>query len=818
MGRVPGPGRRPAPVPDPDSPLGRFAQELRDLRGRAGGPSFRTLAQETGRLGSPYSETSLRNAASGRVQPSWDVTEMFVRACAAFARGHPRQAGEESRGWDAEALVDAWAARWRGLSAAGTGPAGGTAGLPAALTRFVGRERELAEGAALVRANRLVTVTGVGGVGKTRLALRLAGTLAGCFPDGVRLVELAGVTEPAMVDRTVAAALGVQMEAGRAPLDALAEALGGRRTLLVLDNCEHLLEAVVALVGALLRAVPELHVLATGRQPLNVAGERVVMLGPLPPESAAVELFADRAVAAVPGFRVTAGNRDAIVGVCRRLEGLPLALELAAPRLRLLTVDELADRLDRRFVLLGEAGADRTAHPRHQTLRAVFDWSHELCGEEERLAWERLSVCAGSVSLADAEALCAGAGARDAFDAIAGLVDKSLLTRVEVRGRTRLLMLETVRMYGRERLALSGAEADARCRHLDRYLGLARSAEAEYGTPRQLEWLLRLQEEHADIRQAFAHLLSGEEYSVGALEGAFGLWLYWVACGNVGEGAHWMRRMTAPGREPADPALAVPWAYVLWTAAFVLLLNGDRDGTGRLLDRCEAALERAANAGNDASAETGIRAAVHQLRGLSALFAGDTERTERHSRAALRAGEPRPGLLTEQQCLAQLGLAASIRGDHAESVDLIRRALAIAERDGEVWHRSYLLWVLAIEYAETGRGDDVTALLRGSLELKRRFGDGLGMATVSETLAWVLARRGDPRPAARLLGAAHGAWRPAGAPRLWGFAHLVDYRDRSVGRVRAMLGDGPYEREYRDGERLGLAGVLDEVIGDPRPA
>ncbi|PKK14964.1 AAA family ATPase [Thermomonospora sp. CIF 1] len=839
MGRVARPGRRPSPVPDPDSPLGRFAQGLRELRDQAGDPSYEALARETEQLGSPYSATSLRNAASGRTRPSWDVTEMFVRACVAFARKHPRRADSAAGEWKTDDLLAIWTARWQAISLSGEPAAaqpgarspdrfaaGAPGRLPATLTRFVGREAELATGLRLLSESRLVTLTGIGGVGKTRLALHLAEAVAVRFPGGVHLVELAELTEPTMVDRAVATALGVQTEAERTPLEAMAEALRGRRTLLVLDNCEHLLEATAALTRALLHAVPQLRVLATSRQPLNEAGEQVLAVDPLPlPHrdgsaeqccSAAVELFVDRAKAAVPDFRLTDANREAVVRVCRMLEGLPLALELAARRLRLLTVQELAERLDQRFALLGAAGADRTAPPRHRTLRAVFDWSHELCSAEERAAWERLSVCAGTVSLADAEALCADQrpAAQPALEAIAGLVDKSLLTRIEVRGRTRLRMLETVRMYGREHLAASGRDEQARRRHLEHYLGLARRAEDEYASPRQCRRLLRLREEHANLRQAFRYALADEQPSPLLFEGARALWLYWIACGNVGEGVHWMRRLSERFPEPPRPDLTTAWCWAMWAAAFALLLQGDHGGCAAFLDRVESAASRAGDGGAEWA---GLQAAVHQQRGLSALFRGDTERAERHSHEALRFGGHRPGLLTTQQALAQIGLSAAVRGAGEEAVHFIRRAIELSEECGETWHRSYLLWTLAIAYTEEGRAREAVPLLRQSLDFKMQLGDLLGMATVSETLAWVLAQSGDPHTAALLLGAAHTTWRPAGAPQLWGFSHLVRYRDRGVQQIRRMLGEASFEKSYRAGERLGLDQALSQALGKRFP-
>ncbi|MEV0969466.1 ATP-binding protein [Microtetraspora glauca] len=685
--------------------------------------------------------------------------------------------------------------------------------LPAALTSFVGRERELVEGARLLRTARLVTLTGVGGVGKTRLALRLVEKVADRFPGRVWLIELAGLTDPSMVDRAVASVIGVQLNAHEKPLEAVARALGTRRVLLILDNCEHLLDVTAALASTLLRAMPNLRVLTTSRQPLHVDGEHVLPVGPLPlldqdgGTSAAVDLFLDRAQAVLPGFRLTARNQNAVVQACRLLDGLPLALELTVRLLRTLSLDDLLDRLGRRIHLHGAAGAERAAHPRHRTLRAVFDWSYELCSPDERKVWEQLSVFAGNIALPDAEAVCGDEATHDAFEAIAGPVDKSLLTRADTEGRTRLHMLATVRLYGRERLTASGAEADATRRHRDWYISLAGRAEAAYATADQGKWLIRLGEEDDNLRQALSYALTddGPPATAGLLDGGYALWLHWIASGKVGEGAHWMRRVLDRYPEPPGDGMAQSWCRAQWCAAFLFHLHGDLEEARRALDRIEPVSH------GDGEGWAAVRAAVHQLRGLCALFVGDFARAESHSRAALLAGDQRAGMLTDQQALAQLGLSASARGAGEEAFDYLHRALDLSESRGEIWHRSYILWTLAIECTEIGRTDEAVSLLWRSLDLKRRLGDGLGAATVSETLAWALAKLEQPGVAALLLGAAHMAWQHAGAPQMWGFTHLMASRDRNLRMIRQTLGEERFQREYRDGERLGLARALDEL-------
>lgn len=786
------------------------------------------------------------------------------------------------------------------------------------LSRFVGREGELGEGERALEEARLVTVTGPGGVGKTRLVMRLAERVKGGFPGGVHVVELAELDASMPVGQAVAAALGARVEAGREPLEAVAGVLGGRRTLLVLDNCEHVLQDVAGVVRALAGRVPEARFLASSRQALHIAGERVLVLGPLQlprdgADSAAVELFTDRAAAVVPGFRLTDADRDAVHQVCHRLDGLPLALEIAARLLRVLTPHELLDRLGQRFQLLGEAGAERTAPARHRTLRALLDWSHDLCSADERRTWERLSLCAGTVALADAESLAAADGAESgaAFEAITGLLDKSLLGRVASGGRSRLHLLETVRVYGREKLAASGGAEEARRRHRERYLGLAVEAERAYASPRQPEWLLRLREEHANLRQAFALLSTdpdapaipaipgvpgvpavstfpsvpgvsavpgapgvpavsavsafptvpsaptasavpgapgtpgvpgipgvpaitgvtgipsvptattgtagipgipgGPDGAAGrrdqelVMDGVLGLWLYWIVSGKPGECVLWTRGLIERRPVPPAPELRTSWGGMCWSVALSWVVQGDREGGLRLLDRLEETVP-------PGKRPEWLAAAVQQLRGLSALFTADHARAEAHSAQALRIGGHRPGLLTEQQALAQVGLCFSARGAHEEAVEHLLRALELSQACGETWHRSYLLWALAMEYAETGRDERAVELLLHSLELKHSLDDRLGLAMVGDALALLLARHGEPGKAALLLGACQASWRPAGTPHLWGFAQLIHARERGVDELRRALGEERFAAECLEGERLGLRHALELAL------
>ncbi|MPY46091.1 AAA family ATPase, partial [Streptomyces phyllanthi] len=388
-----------------------------------------------------------------------------------------------------------------------TGALSGAGNLPAALTTFVGRRRDIAEIRRRLGAARLLTLTGVGGVGKTRLALEAAAAARKGFADGVWLVDLAPVRDPSAVAGATATALGVPDLGARPVLDQLTGHLARRRALIVLDNCEHLVDACAELAETLLSGAPELRVLATSRRTLGIAGEHVFTVPPLSVPDEAVELLLDRASAIRPEFRVTGTNRDAVTRLCARLDGLPLAIELAASRLRTLTVEQLADRVEDRFALL--TGGSRTARPRQRTLRALIDWSYELCGPAERLLWNRLSVFAGGFDLDAAEGVCSGDGVprHEVLDLLDRLVAQSVVLTTEHEGTARYRMLETIRQYGRERLAEYGADEERRLlrRHRDHFLSLAEHLAADWYGPGQEEALARLRTEHGNLRVALEY-------------------------------------------------------------------------------------------------------------------------------------------------------------------------------------------------------------------------------------------------------------------------------------------------------------------------
>ncbi|MCP9978510.1 AfsR/SARP family transcriptional regulator [Actinomadura madurae] len=568
--------------------------------------------------------------------------------------------------------------------------------LKARLTSFIGRDADLGRVGALLARSRLVTLTGPGGAGKSRLSVESAERLAGRMPDGAWLVELAPVSDPAEVPAAVLTALGLR-EPGADhrrpaapapdPADRLVTALSGRRLLLLLDNCEHLLDAAARLAEAVLENCPGIRILATSREPLGITGETLRPVEPLEPppadagpeealSSPAVRLFADRAAAVSPGFAVTAANAGWIVRICRALDGMPLAIELAAARLRAMTPAQLAVRLDDRFRLLN-AGS-RTALPRHRTLRAVVEWSWDLLAGPERTLWRRLAVFPGGATVQSAEAVCAGPGldGADALDLLAALVDKSLLTVGDTDGEPRYRMLETIRAYGLERLAGSGEETATRRAHAAYFVRLAEEAEPHLYRGDQLAWLRRLTAEGDNISAALRWAISAGDAPL-AMRYCAALGWYWFLRGRLVEGADSLQDVMALPGVPDDQITARALALGALTA---LDNRHSGDHIASWLARAEAIC-----AGQD-------RATLHPVLRLMAetiqMYTVGWEESPASGIAAL-LDDPDPWVR---------GLAYFIHGQIAHNfgrIDEIEhafdRALAAFRESGDRWGLSFTL-------------------------------------------------------------------------------------------------------------------------------
>ncbi|MFG2906614.1 ATP-binding protein [Kitasatospora sp. NPDC048286] len=701
----------------------------------------------------------------------------------------------------------------------GAGPHGPEPGrLPAEVTAFVGRQAELAELTGLLASARLVTVTGPGGVGKSRLALRAAARAAGAFPDGTWLVDVAPVQDGLLLGDAVLEALRFADGTARPPLDVLTERLAGRRLLLVLDGCEHLVEACADLADALLRALPGLRLLTTSRTALRASGEHLLALAPLPVDLAppgpvrpgalpdAVRLFADRARAVLPSFEVTEANAEAVALLCRRLDGLPLAVELAAGRLRALSVEQVTARLDDRFRLL--TGGSRTALPRHRTLRTTIGWSHELCTVQERLLWARLSVFAGGFDLEAAEYVCAGEGieAEEVLDLLDELVAKSVVLSEDSAFGVRFRLLDSLREYGGQWLRAAGEEQRLLRRHRDWYLGVATWGEVEWFGPRQAETAERTGLAHGNLRAALEYCLGepGEEQI--ALLLAATLWFYWVGCGHLGEGRHWLDRALALDREPTEAR-----AKALWVTGHLAVLQGDLGFARPALEDCR---RQALNTGDDRA----LAYAVHR-QGCVALVGDDPDRAAELFEEALwhyrTIGELNSNVV---MAMLELGLAYLFQGDLDSGELWFRQARELCEEHGEQWAYGYVHYAMAYSHWLDGAVQPARTLARECVRLHHLFHDLLGLALGVDLLALLETEPGRPgepgdlREARVLQGAAHRLWRTVGNPFL-GSRNFFGPHQECAERALAGLTAQEYEDCYEAGTLLDLDAAVVRALG-----
>ncbi|WP_237404554.1 ATP-binding protein [Actinacidiphila reveromycinica] len=677
--------------------------------------------------------------------------------------------------------------------------------LPAELTGFVGRAGELAELAELLATGRLITVTGTGGVGKTRLALRAARAAENRFRDGVRAVDLSALGDAELLDHTVAEALRVPDHTTRGPRAALSAYVADRELLLVVDGFDRVRTGCAVLVAELLRRAPALRVLAAGRRPLGITGERLLPLAPLPVPGDGVRLFTERAAAVVPDLAATEAGGAQLIELCARLDGLPLALELAAVRLRALSVADVLRRLDDRFRLL--TGGDPTGPVRHRALRTAIGWSHELCTPAERLLWARLSVFAGRFDLEAVEYVCAGPDLPEAdiAESLAGLVAQSVVAReADPDGGTRYRMLESVREYGASWLAALEDGQRMRRRHRDWYLGLATWCELDWFGPRQAEVAARVAVELPNLRLALDFSLDGldEDPAVGQyLAGT--LWFCWVGCGRLAEGRHWLARALEASAEPSDAR-----AKAMWVCGYVSLLQGDSTAAVSVLQECRASAEESGNAAATAYA-------VHRL-GCLALVSDDLPVAERLFRDALdryrRIGELNSNVLMGQ---VELAMAVAFQGDLPQAVRLAEDVRDVCGDHGERWTLAYALYVLG--YAAWLSGDPVRArrLTEESLAIDHAFHDLVGAVLALELLALVTEHEGAAREAAVLQGAAGRLWDSVGL-RLFGSGHFNAPHAICERRLRERLGDRVYAAALREGGRLSFDEAALRALGSPR--
>ena len=704
--------------------------------------------------------------------------------------------------------------------------------LPSPLTSLVGREHEITEISACLHSARLVMLTGSGGVGKTRLAIEVARQMAEDYVDGVGFVELASLSEQGLVAQTVAAVLDVREETDRSLFEVLIDYLHSKQMLLILDNCEHLLKACAEVTEMLLRGCPRLHILATSRQALGLIGEisfRVPSLS-LPPnadrmraqassetdrlslllEYEAPRLFWERARQSLPGFRLTQDNVDAVMDICRQLDGIPLALELAAARVKVIPIEQIAARLQNRFHLL--TGGSRTALPRQQTLEALIDWSYELLSEPEQRLLRRLSVCMGGWTLETAEQIGADKeiAAWQVLDLLIDLVEKSLVTYTPETERYSLL--ETVRAYARKRLQEQGEEAFVRKRHADHFLILAEAAEEQLLGPEQAFRLEQLEAEHENLRAALTWSLDDAQGAKVGLRFVGALWRFWDIRGHLSEGralsTHVLSRSQAQNRTGER-------AQALNGAAALAESQGDYE-TSRRLHEESLAIRR------ELGDRQGVAASLNNM-GNVAFGQGDYETARALFEESLNIDRERGSKEGLPAPLNNLGLVAYYQGDYAAAYTLFEEALTITRelgnRTGEAINLDNLGSVLKAQ------GDYAAArkLHERSLLLKQELGDKLGIAESLEAFAALAMPQGTTRtpeqttandPSAptqdslssllwsvRLLGAAEALREKIGTPMSPG-EREGHHRDTAI--VREALGEAAFKAAWAEGQSLSV--------------
>lgn len=680
-------------------------------------------------------------------------------------------------------------------------------GLPVPPTPLVDREQDAARVAYLLAETpvRLVTLTGPGGVGKTRLAIHVASAVAARFGGGPVFVSLASIQEPDLVGPAIAAAFSLR-EAADLPLDRLLRTyLESKEVLLVLDNFEHLPEAAPEVAG-LLAACPRLKVLATSRSRLKLRGEQEYPLKPLAlpaldhiplldevKSAPAVELFVQSARAVVPDFNLTQANVTAITAICRRLDGLPLALELAAARLKLLGPTALLARLDRALPLLVDGARDLPE--RQQTLRRTMAWSYDLLTAPEQQLFRRLAVFAGGWTVEAAGAVCQKSGEPDeVLEGLASLLDKNLVVRPEeTADEPRFTFLETIRAYAWELLEAGGEAAQMRQRHALYYRALVEEAGPGLAGPEQAVWLDRLAQEHDNLHSALDWFLArADGESMAGL--GWSLWRFWYMRGFIGEGQRWMEQALALLEGQPGPARA----RALFVLGFMLHERGQPD-------RAAAAVEESlATAGE---ADPALVATCLALRGIIKVVQGAYEQAGDYLRQSASRARALGNTALEGVALSVLAQAAMGEGDFKRAIDLLDQAGPLLRAPGALMELSVHLDIRAMipqlqrDYAQTAR------LLRESLALSWQLRDTGSMVFALEGLAGAMAGLGQAETAARLFGAAEALRETMGAyGRTSGSAH--ELYEQNVGLARAQLDPAALERAWQQGRAMPLAEVV----------
>ncbi len=694
-------------------------------------------------------------------------------------------------------------------------------------TPFIGRHQELSDLRQALTSGRLVTLVGAGGAGKTRLA-RQATRAAREFDQGtVWTVELAEVTDPRLVPLTVIESIGLQDVTTSTATLALADFVGDREVLLVLDNCEHLLAACRDLVTELLPRCAGLRVLGTSRQALGVGGEVVVTVPPLSvpdPEAGldaeelcrydAVQLFVERARSALPGFALVPANADAVARLSHDLDGLPLALELAAARIRVLTPEAMVERLRDRYRLLTRSRAD--VHDRQRSLAASVEWSHDLCSVQERLLWARLSVFSGGFGLEAAERVCSDAQLEptEVLDVLSDLIDKSLVTR-DPGDALHYRMLESIRQYGAARLEESGGTEQLRARHRQWFLDAALSLGVGWTGPDQARGVDHWRRNHANLRLVLERTARSADRAVEAMVLVMALEGYWLVTGRLTEARHWLETALAhagdqgdeggEGGEEDGTAVRVVRAGAHSMCAWIGSIQSDAAYADRELERAGRLLESTRDdlaLGYLAFA----RANVHLFRGDMAAALAETSASIDLFRRADHVNHLVVALAIVGLCHSELGDAPAAAAARAE-------CLALTEPVGELYTRSLVLWSLGLAARDRGELDEATALEARALRMKAALRDRPGIAVVLEAFATLASAADQAHRSAVLLGAAGALWdyvrlHPIAAP------FISSERRRGEAIAREALSPEAFEAAFAHGRGLGVDGAVAYALGE----
>lgn len=743
--------------------------------------------------------------------------------------------------------------------------------LPTPLTSFVGREAELER--IVERLNhpecRLLTLTGAGGIGKTRLALQVATEVSDneTMPDGVWWVELVSLTNPDLAPHSVATALGLSEMPHESQTETLENYLRTKDLILILDNCEHLISKAAQLCERLLTFCPHLKILATSREALAIGAEQVWLVHPLALPSSeqtsavltlvefeAIRLFAERAQAVKPEFALTATNAPAVLRVCQRLGGIPLAIELAAARVKVLSVEQIAARLEDRFDVL--TTGSRTALPRHQTLRAAIDWSYELLSPPEKILFRRLSVFVGGWTLEAAESVCAGEEieAEHVLDLLSRLIDKSMVNLQEQRGAARYHFLETIRQYARDKLLEAGEAEGVQNRHLEYFVRLAEEAESLWRLAEQEFWFKRIELEHDNLRAALAWSQPAQGNLEAGLRLAAALAFFWEVRGYPQEGREHL--MAALGQTPAYPTEVR--AKALNGAGYLAYKQGDYRSARALMDESLAMyrdlgptsrralastldlrgyiesevgeyatasglIQQGLDIMRELKDEDGIASALRDLGGC-ALRAGDDARAQQYLEEALPILERSGGWRSRAVVLSGLAEIALRQANYDRASELEQQSLLLRREIGDKWGMAVSLGNLAWAFLKRGDTEQTVVLLQESVTLRREIGDPGGIAWCLEKLAQVALLRAQSKSgrrrlenfqrAARLLGAAAAMRAPSGS-----VVDLIDRAEyeRQLSHLRDALDEATFAKMWAQGQEMTLGQAIEYAFPQSEP-